>query len=50
MGERKKILIVDDEQRNLNVLIDLLKPDYEIAVAMSAEQALDAVSLPILRI
>jgi sigma-B regulation protein RsbU (phosphoserine phosphatase) len=43
MEERKKILIVDDEQLNLNVLVDLLKPDYEIVVAMSAEQALDAV-------
>ncbi len=43
MEERKKILIVDDEQRNLNDLFDLLKPDYEIMVAMNAEQALDAV-------
>jgi sigma-B regulation protein RsbU (phosphoserine phosphatase) len=43
MRERKKILIVDDAQRNLNVLIDLLKPDYEIAVSRSGVQALDAV-------
>ncbi len=43
MGERKKILIVDDEQLNRNVLIDLLKPDYEVVVAISAEQALEAV-------
>ena len=43
MEERKKILIVDDEQRNLDVLVELLKPDYKIMVTMSAEQALDAV-------
>ncbi len=43
MGEQKKILIVDDDQLNLNVLVDLLKPDYEIVVTMSGEQALDAV-------
>ncbi len=43
MEERKKILIVDDEQLNLDVLVDALKPDYEIVVTMSAEQALAAV-------
>ena len=43
MAERKKILIVDDERLNLNLLVDLLKPDYEIVVAKNAEQALDAV-------
>jgi len=43
MGERKKILIVDNGQLDLNVLVDLLKPDYEIVVTMSAEEALDVV-------
>jgi sigma-B regulation protein RsbU (phosphoserine phosphatase) len=43
MEKRKKILIVDDEQLNLNILVELLKPDYEIVVTMSGEQALDAV-------
>jgi putative two-component system response regulator len=43
MAERKKILIYDDKQLNLNSLVDLLKPDCEIVVATSAEQALDAV-------
>ena len=43
MAERKKILIVDDEQLNLNVLVDVLKPDYEIVVAISAKKTLDAV-------
>jgi len=43
MDERKKILIVDDEQLNLDVLVDSLKPDYKIVVTMSAEQALAAV-------
>jgi sigma-B regulation protein RsbU (phosphoserine phosphatase) len=43
MEAQHKILIADDEQLSLNVLVDLLKPDYEIVVRMSGEQALDAV-------
>jgi len=43
MEERKKILIVDDEQLCRNILVDLLKPDYEIVVAMNAKQVLEAV-------
>jgi sigma-B regulation protein RsbU (phosphoserine phosphatase) len=43
MEKRKKILIVDDEQLNLDVLVELLKPDYDILVTMNAEQTLDAV-------
>jgi sigma-B regulation protein RsbU (phosphoserine phosphatase) len=43
MGERKKILIVGDAQPNFKVLVDLLKPDYEIVEAMSGKQALDEV-------
>jgi sigma-B regulation protein RsbU (phosphoserine phosphatase) len=37
-----KILIVDDERFNLNLLTDLLKPDYKIMVAKNGEQALKA--------
>ena len=43
MGERKKILIVGDAQPNFKVLVDLLKPDYEIVEAMTGKQALDEV-------
>lgn len=43
MPKRKKILIVDTEQPYLEVLVDLLEPDYEIVVAMSAEKALEMV-------
>ena len=44
MPERKKILIVDTEQPYLKILVDLLEPDYEIVVAMSAEKAMEIVS------
>jgi len=43
MEEKKKILIVDDYKSNLNLLTDLLKPDYKTAVAMSGKQALKAI-------
>ncbi|MFT5350156.1 MAG: PAS domain S-box-containing protein, partial [Gammaproteobacteria bacterium] len=42
MGERKKILIVDDERFNINVLADLLKPNYKIMAAINGKQALKA--------
>ena len=42
MEKRKKILIVDDEQLSLDVLVELLKPDYEIVVTMNGEQDFDA--------
>jgi len=40
---RNRILIVDDERYNINVLNDLLKEDYNIMAAKSGEQALKAV-------
>lgn len=40
--ERQKVLIVDDERFNINVLVDLLKPDYKVMVAISGKQALKA--------
>ena len=42
MTKQQKILIVDDERVNLNILIDLLKPDYKIMVATNGNQALKA--------
>lgn len=37
-----KILIVDDERLNLNVLSGLLKPEYKVMAAINGEQALKA--------
>jgi two-component system, sensor histidine kinase and response regulator len=42
-NEYSKILIVDDERFNLNMLIDLLKPSYRIMAANSGQKALNAV-------
>ena len=43
MSESKqKILIVDDERLNINVLHDLLKNDYKTMAAISGKQALKA--------
>ncbi len=42
---RSRILIVDDERLNLNLLNELLKIDYKVMVATSGAQALKAVSL-----
>ena len=40
---KQKILIVDDERLNINVLNDLLKTDYKIMAALNGKQALKAV-------
>ena len=42
MTEKQKILVVDDERFNINVLSDLLKPNYKIMAAISGKQALKA--------
>ncbi|MDC0325638.1 SpoIIE family protein phosphatase [bacterium] len=42
MEERSKILIVDDERLNINLLVDLLKPKYQIMAAINGAQALKA--------
>ena len=42
MAEKQKILIVDDERFNINVLSDLLKPNYKIMAAINGKQALKA--------
>lgn len=40
MTEQAKLLIVDDESLNLNVLVELFKSDYKLAVAKNGQQAL----------
>ena len=42
METKPRILIVDDERININVLADLLKSDYKIMAAINGEQALKA--------
>ncbi|MGN7614567.1 diguanylate cyclase, partial [Magnetococcales bacterium HHB-1] len=42
-NQRARVLIVDDERFNINVLVDLLSPDYETMIAKSGEQALKRV-------
>ena len=41
--EKPKVLIVDDERLNLNLLNELLKSEYEVSVATNGEQALKGV-------
>lgn len=43
MTPQEKILIVDDESLNINVLVELLKGEYALAVAKSGAQALQRV-------
>ncbi len=38
----KKILVVDDEPLNINILVDLLKEEYKMMAAKSGKQALKA--------
>ena len=37
------ILIVDDAEANLDILVDILGEDYEVAVAMDGESALEVI-------
>ena len=39
----KRILVVDDEPMNINLLVELLKPDYRLLVAKNGPQALQRV-------
>ncbi len=43
--DQQRILIVDDERFNVNVLVDLLRDDYRMMVAKNGEQALKAIEL-----
>jgi putative two-component system response regulator len=40
-----RILIVDDEPLNIKVLVDLLRPNYNLLVAKNGEQALERMSM-----
>jgi len=40
MEEKKRILIVDDEKLNRNILADILKHEYKVILAKNGEQAL----------
>ena len=42
--DKPRVLIVDDERLNLNVLVDLLKDDYRPIVAKDGLQALQRVT------
>ncbi len=42
METKPKILVVDDERLNINVLVDLLKPNYKMMAAINGAQALKA--------
>lgn len=42
MEKTQKILVVDDERFNINVLVELLKPEYKMMAAISGSQALKA--------
>ncbi|MFP4390904.1 MAG: two-component system response regulator, partial [Desulfococcaceae bacterium] len=39
-SDREKVLIVDDERNNVNVLVEILKPHYRTAVAIHGAEAL----------
>ncbi len=39
-----KILIVDDEKTNINILMNTLKDDYKILIAKNGEQALERIA------
>jgi len=43
VDKQKIILIVDDQQPDLDMLAELLKPDYRIVTATSGEQALTSI-------
>ncbi|ETR69209.1 MAG: response regulator receiver modulated diguanylate cyclase [Candidatus Magnetoglobus multicellularis str. Araruama] len=44
--EQAKVLIVDDEKMNLDVLVGLLKPHYRTVAAKSGEQAFKRLEIP----
>lgn len=41
-NQREKILIVDDNKQNIDLLLDLFKDDYRVSVAITPERALKA--------
>jgi len=47
-SKQETVLIIDDERFNINVLVDLLTPDYNTIVAKNGEQALKRLESDIL--
>ena len=43
-GKKQRILVVDDERINIDILVDTLNPEYEIFVAKNGYQALQRVA------
>jgi len=43
MDNQKIILVVCDQQPEMDVIVDLLSPDYQLVAVKSGEQALTAV-------
>ncbi len=37
------VLIVDDAETNIDILLDILGEEYDVAVAMDGESALEAI-------
>lgn len=44
-ADKPKILIIDDTPSNIHMLIEMLTPDYEIAVATDGEEALQSTTI-----
>jgi CheY-like chemotaxis protein len=44
MSENKKILIVDDTELNIEILVELLSPYYDLSVALDGKTALNIVN------
>jgi len=42
MDKIQKILVVDDERLNINLLVELLKPSYKMMAAINGQQAIKA--------
>jgi sigma-B regulation protein RsbU (phosphoserine phosphatase) len=45
MTDKKKILVVDDERLNINLLVELLKPEYKMMAAINGQQAIKAANV-----
>ena len=41
MAEKKKILLIDDDETSLELTANMLKKEYEIAIARSGQEALN---------
>jgi putative two-component system response regulator len=41
--QRKNVLVVDDTEANVDILVEILDPFYDVSVAMDGEGALESV-------